>query len=226
MVAGRARLLVRRGYEDVAAVLVDAWEGRAEEWIGGGRAPHPVVALPDGKAVVRRFRRGGMVRHVNRDRYFGGDRAEEELRATEAARAGGVRAPEVIAAGRIGARLGYRAMLATRLIPDVRDAAAALSGGIERAGVLREAGRQIARMHAAGVAHPDLNLRNLLVGDAGEVWVIDFDRARVLKGAVPRDRRERDLERLARSAAKLGLTFSAGDRVELRGGYLSETPLG
>ncbi|HEX8361523.1 MAG TPA: lipopolysaccharide kinase InaA family protein [Longimicrobium sp.] len=219
VVAGPARMLVRRGLEDVAGVLVDAWDGRAEEWIGGGRAPHPVVALPDGgKAVVRRFRRGGMVRHLNRDRYFGGDRAEEELRATEAARAGGVRAPEVIAAGRIAAFPGYRAMIATRLIPGVRDAAAALAQGADRAAVLREAGRQIARMHAAGVAHPDLNLRNLLVGEAGEVWLIDFDRARVVEGAVSRARRERDLERLARSAAKLGLWLSPADRVALRGG--------
>ncbi len=222
---GRARLRVRRGFEDVAGVLVAAWEGRAEEWIGGGRAPHPVVALPDGgRAVVRRFRRGGMVRHLNRDRYFGGHRAAEELRATEAARAGGVRAPEVIAAGRIAAFPGYRAMIATRLIPDVRDAAAAFADGAERAAVLWEAGRQIARMHAAGVAHPDLNLRNLLVGKPGEVWVIDFDRALVVEGAVPRDRRRRDLDRLARSAAKLGFPLSAAGHAVLLDGYLDGAP--
>ncbi len=225
VVAGRAWLLVRQGFEEVARLLVDAWEGWAEEWIGGGRAPHPVVALPDGgRAVVRRFRRGGMVRHFNRDRYFGGDRAEEELRATEAARAGGVRAPEVIAAGRSAAFPGYRAMIATRLIPDVRDAAAAFADGVDRAGVLREAGRQIARMHAAGVAHPDLNLRNLLVGKPGEVWLIDFDRALVVEGVVPRDRREHDLARLARSAAKLGFALDATDHAALMDGYTSETP--
>jgi 3-deoxy-D-manno-octulosonic acid kinase len=165
-----------------------------------------------------------MVRHFNRDRYFGGDRAEEELRATEAARVGGVRAPEVIAAGRIAAFPGYRAMIATRLIPGVRDAAAAFADGVERAGVLREAGRQIARMHAAGVAHPDLNLRNLLVGKPGEVWLIDFDRALVVEGIVPRGRRERDLARLARSAAKLGFALGAADRAVLLDGYTSETP--
>ena len=226
--AGPARLLVRAGYEGVAALLVDAWEGRAEEWIGGGRAPHPVVPLPDGgRAVVRRFRRGGMVRHLNRERYFGGDRAADELGATEKARAGGVKAPEVIAAGRIPAFPGYRAMIATRLIAGVEDAAAALAGadGNARFKTLWEAGRQIGRMHAAGVAHPDLNLRNLLVGEPGEVWVIDFDRALVMDGVVPRARRQRDLDRLASSAAKLGQPLSAADRVVLRDGYLSETPL-
>jgi 3-deoxy-D-manno-octulosonic acid kinase len=226
--AGAARLLVRAGYEDLAGLLMDAWQGRAHEWIGGGRAPHPVIALPDGgRVVVRRFRRGGMVRHLNRERYFGGDRAADELRATEKARAGGVNAPEVIAAGRIAAFPGYRAMIATRLIAGVRDAAAALVGadGNARFKTLWEAGRQIGRMHAAGVAHPDLNLRNLLVGEPDVVWLIDFDRALVTDGVVPRARRQRDLERLARSAAKLRQPLSAADRVVLRDGYLSETPL-
>lgn len=228
VVVGRARLLVRGGHEGMVRVLLDAWEGRAEEWIGGGRAPHPVVALADGgRAVVRRFRRGGMVRHLNRDRYFGGDRAAEELRATEAARAGGARVPEVIAAGRMAAFPGYRAMLATRLVADVRDAAQALAGadGTARFKTLWEAGRQIGRMHAAGVAHPDLNLRNLLVREPDEVWLIDFDRARVTDGTAPRVRRQRDLDRLARSAAKLRQPLTPADRVVLRDGYLSETPL-
>ncbi|HEX8450857.1 MAG TPA: lipopolysaccharide kinase InaA family protein [Longimicrobium sp.] len=222
---GSARLLIRDGYEGMAGVLVDAWEGRAEEWIEGGRAPHPVVVLPDGgKAVVRRYMRGGMVRHVNRDRYFGGDRAAHELRATEVARAGGVHAPEVIAAGRIAAFPGYRAMIATRLIPGVKDAATALLGGRDLNEVLFEAGQQIGRMHAAGVGHPDLNLRNLLVGKLGELWIIDFDRALVVEGVVPRARRQRDLSRLVRSFAKLGMPLSEVRRGGLEVGYLSERP--
>ena len=223
---GRARLLLRTGYEGEAEALVDAWEGRAAEWIGGGRAPHPVVPLGDGgRAVVRRFRRGGMVRHLNRERYFGGDRAAHELRATEVARAGGVRAPEVIAAGRIAAFPGYRAMLATRLVPGVEDAAAVLRRARElRRAVLHEAGGQIGKMHLAGVAHPDLNLRNLLVAPGCEVWVIDFDRALVVAGPVPRERRARDLARLARSAAKLGLPLDAADHAVLLEGYRAGAP--
>jgi len=42
---------------------------------------------------------------------------------------------------------------------------------------------------------------------------------------VPRPRRERDLARLARSAAKLRLPLTSADRVVLRDGYLSEMPL-
>ena len=224
--AGRARLLVRDGYEEVVPRLVEAWNGRAEEWIGGGRAPHPVVPLPDGgKAVVRRFQRGGMIRHLNRDRYFGGDRAGDELRATEAARAGGVRVPEVVAAGRIAAFPGYRAMLATRLIPGVEDLASLFARAPgRRLAALREAGRQIGWMHAAGVAHPDLNLRNLLAGPDGEVWVIDFDRARVVEGAFPLEQRARALVRLSRSATKLGSPLGDDDWTALRDGYAEGAP--
>jgi 3-deoxy-D-manno-octulosonic acid kinase len=166
-----------------------------------------------------------MIRHLNRDRYFGGDRAADELGATEAARAGGVRVPEVIAAGRIAAFPGYRAMLATRLIPGVEDLASLFARAPgRRPAALHEAGRQIGKMHSAGVVHPDLNLRNLLAGQGGDVWLIDFDRARRLDGAFPLEQRALALARLARSAAKLGLPLGDDDWVALRDGYVAGAP--
>jgi Lipopolysaccharide kinase (Kdo/WaaP) family len=163
---GGTSLLVRRGYEDAAPFFADFDRLPSAETIAGGREAHPVLALPGGeRVVVRRYRRGGMVRHVNRALYFGGNRAFDELRATERARMGGVRAPVVVAAAERAALVGYRAALATLLIPHAKDGAAWLASASaeERLRMLREAGRQIALMHAAGVAHPDLNLRNLLV---------------------------------------------------------------
>nr|MDQ3556413.1 hypothetical protein [Gemmatimonadota bacterium] len=85
------------------------------------------------------------------------------------------------------------------------------------------AGRQIGRMHAGGIAHPDLNLHNLLVVDAAragcEVYLLDFDRARLFRGTVPGSRRGSDLRRLARSARKLGVPLEAGSVAALRAGY-------
>jgi 3-deoxy-D-manno-octulosonic acid kinase len=218
--AGHARLWVRAGLEGAAPALLAAWAGEAAQWIEGGRAPHPVVTLPDGgSAVVRRYLRGGAIRHLNHDRYFGGDRAADELRAAEAALRSGVRTPEVVAAGRRPARLGYRAMIATRLIPGARHAAEALAEPSARGGLLRALGAQLARMHGGGIAHPDVNLRNVLVDAEAEVWLIDFDRARVFGAAVSAARRESDISRLARSAAKLGVPFSTDDLAALREGY-------
>jgi 3-deoxy-D-manno-octulosonic acid kinase len=235
MLDGRTRLLVRRGWEDAAEHLSDPDAVPAEEHVAGGREAHAITQLPNGtRLVVRRYRRGGAMRWVNRTHYFGGNRAFDELRATERARAGGVRAPVVVAAiERPGRVAGYRAWLATVLVPDARDLAAWLADlppdDGRRGTVLREAGRQLGMMHAAGVAHPDANLRNLLVapGEGGdEVWLIDFDKAAVTDGAVARARRERDLRRLARSARKLHAGLTADDWAAFREGYGDDWPTG
>lgn len=238
---GAARMLVRRALEGEAERLGLLGDPASADAVAGGRARHPVVVLVDGgRAVVRRYHRGGAVRHLNRATYFGGHRAFDELRATERARGGGVRVPEVLAAVERRAGIGYSAWLATRLVPGAVESAAwlASAGGEERRAFFAEAGRQLARMHAAGVAHPDLNLRNLLVvgattpsseassangagttgGEGGVVvWVIDFDRARLFDGPVPPERRAADLARLGRSATKLGLPVGDADWAVLRG---------
>lgn len=231
-VEGR-RVLVRRGYEEWIGRLGlggEAVEGA--ESVEGGRAPHPRVELPGGERVlVRRYLRGGAVRHLNRDRYFLGHRAFAELRVMERARAAGVRAPEAIAAAEHPRFPGYSAWLATRWVEDARDLHACLlaSAEEERETALRAAGEQIGRLHEAGIAHPDLNLRNLLVAPAGEgateMWVLDFDRARLFAGPVPARRRARDLLRLARSARKLGSPVGSREWTALRDGYGGDWPL-
>src|SRR5215213_7512008 len=155
---GRTRLLVRRGWEDAAEHLSDPDQIHAEEVVAGGREAHPVATLPNGsRVVVRRYRRGGMMRLVNTGLYFGGNRAFDELRAAERARAGGVRTPVVVAAIERPARVaGYRAWLATVLLSGGLNLAAWLAAeadGERRRAVLHEAGRQTAMMHADGVGH-------------------------------------------------------------------------
>jgi 3-deoxy-D-manno-octulosonic acid kinase len=235
MVDGRTRLLVRRGWEDAAEHLSDPEQIQAEEVVAGGREAHPIATLPNGaRVVIRRYRRGGMMRLVNRGLYFGGNRAFDELRAAERARAGGVRTPVVVAAIERPARLaGYRAWLATVLVAGGVDFAAWLAeqGGDQalRRAALAEAGRQMALMHGAGVAHPDVNLRNLLVapgeGDA-EVYLLDFDKADVSATPVSGTRRERDLRRLARSARKLEAGLGPAHWAVFREGYGDDWPPG
>ena len=233
---GSAHLLVRRGHEAAAERLADFERLLYTETVGGGRAAHPVILLPGGeRAVVRRYRRGGWVRHLNRALYFGGNRAFDELRATERARAAGVRTPVVIAAVERPALVGYRAALATLLVPDARDLASWLGENASeerRRTTLREAGRQIGTMHAGGVAHPDVNLRNLLVAKASagggpeDVYLLDFDRAEVTTEAVSSARRARDLRRLARSARKLGAAIGADGWAAMKDGYGEGWPPG
>ncbi|HEV2130822.1 MAG TPA: lipopolysaccharide kinase InaA family protein [Longimicrobiaceae bacterium] len=228
------RMLVRTGYETHVELLgLHGAPATGGETVAGGRASHAMVPLPTGeRAVVRVYRRGGMLRHLNRERYFLGHRAFAELRATEVARANGVRTPLPLAAVERSARIGYTALFATRWVPGSRDGASWLREADPSAAraLLRQAGEQIGRMHAAGVAHPDLNLRNLLVAqERGEptatVYLLDFDRARVYRGPVPTRRRARDLLRLARSARKLRMPLGHQEWSALREGYGVAWPL-
>ncbi|HET7276381.1 MAG TPA: lipopolysaccharide kinase InaA family protein [Longimicrobiaceae bacterium] len=226
------RMLVRRGYQLWAGVLGGGGDAGGGATVSGGRVDHPVVTLPNGeRAVVRQYRRGGMVRHLNSGRYFVGHRAFAELRATERARVGGARVPLVLAASEQPAGFGYSASLATLWIPDSSGLSDWLRAATRegRRVVMGAVGREIARMHAAGVAHPDLNLNNVLVaggfGSPPLVHLLDFDKARLYRGAAPSNRRARDLERFARSARKLSAPIDAKGWAELCAGYGDDWPL-
>jgi hypothetical protein len=58
------------------------------------------------------------------------------------------------------------------------------------------------------------------------VWLLDFDKARVHAGPVPRARRATDLRRLARSARKLKADVGAEGWGALRDGYGEGWPAG
>ncbi|MDZ7828823.1 MAG: lipopolysaccharide kinase InaA family protein [Halofilum sp. (in: g-proteobacteria)] len=86
----------------------------------------------------------------------------------------------------------------------------------------RDIGATIARMHAAGVDHADLNAHNILLIDEGAVYLIDFDRGRLRPA--PGEWQARNLARLRRSLDKLsgderGLYFEETDWEALQSGY-------
>lgn len=227
--AAGLRALVRDGWEEVLARVEEA--ERSGERVGGGRAAHPVVELGGERIVVRSYRRGGLVRFLSRDRYLAGHRALEELRVTVLAAGAGARVPDPVAAVEREERWGYRAWLATRFLPDAQEMDGWLRGAraspTHRA--LVDAGAQIALLHDAGIGHPDLNLRNLLVQDGSggpRVTVIDFDRATADARAVRPAARARALRRLRRSAGRLGTPIDTAGWAALRGGYGSGWPTG
>lgn len=192
--------------------------------LSGGRGGVRIVAAGAlGEAVVRPFRRGGLVEAFNRRRYFLGDRALAELVSTHRLRRRGAPVPEALAAVRSGMRPGYEACLVTRRIPKAPTAAAALAtaSGPARERVLTSAGRAIRRLHEAGGVHADLNAHNILVSERGEgpAIVIDLDRAVVLAGPVPERKRRANLRRLRRSLQKLGLESALADWEVLERAY-------
>lgn len=215
-VEARAGVLVRRGYEDqLDAFLAVAPDRAADGAASDGRGTTCRIALPDGGAAfVRRYVHGGLFGALLGDRYWGRPaRPLCELVATEAARAAGIVAPEVLAAVVLPAPpagLLYRAVLVTRALDDRRALGDALRAATDDAGRrawLACAVRAVRRLHAAGIHHPDLNVSNVLVAQQPdeEAALIDFDRARVGTKPVGMLGVWLARRRLSRSIAKLAL---------------------
>jgi 3-deoxy-D-manno-octulosonic acid kinase len=189
----------------------------------GGRGAIQRIPLDGGgHAIVRRYRRGGFVRHFVNEMYWDRPfRPLAELACTETARQRGVPTVEVLAAGIERMALGlYRGLLLSREAEGFVNLWEWLQekpSQPTRTRVLETIGQTIARMHAAGVYHADLNLTNILVrltATQPEALIIDFDRARVFSGALTARRQDRVLRRFQRSLDKLdphGVLHSAMD---------------
>lgn len=174
-----------------------------------GRGPAPIVTTPSGRWVVRRYQRGGRVAApLLRDRYLrvGAARPLREAHASAEARRRGIPTPRVVAGAVYPAGAFYRADLVTEYVADAVDLARLLfeqqRAPDERLDVLDAVGRLIARAAAAGIEHPDLNAKNVLVVPGGaSPLLLDLDRCRVHPEGERGDA-ERMLGRLERSLRK------------------------
>ena len=240
---GGAAVILR---SDLANALMDAGVEEPEAMVArlgerrrfAGRGHPALVDLPtgDGAAlpvVVRAYRRGGTLRGLFPPTFFSGDRARVELEALGAAAVAGVAVARPVAAIRRSAwGVGYRAWLITEEIPDCRDLLERLSDrdGFDPRPTIEAVGRAMRRLHDAGIAVPDLHVKNVLVPDAspGTPVLIDFDRASVGPGPLPESRRLTQLFRFDRSlekAARRGVRVTRGERARLVRGYLGDTPI-
>lgn len=94
----------------------------------------------------------------------------------------------------------YTGDIITVRLPGVRSLADRIAAGdLGRADWAR-AGEAIAMFHARGVFHADLNVDNIQFDTDGAVWLLDFDRGRLLPG--PGKWCRGNLVRLKRSLAK------------------------
>ena len=184
-----------------------------------GRAAAWAVTLPGGdRVVVRHSWHGGLLARVTRDLFVAPSRAPHELALSARLRAAGVRTPEVVAYALYPAGPGIvRADVMTRLVPDAQDLAALLRtqplARDPRGPWVRATGALLHALARAGVRHPDLNLKNVLVTPAAraddahalDAWVLDLDVARLHETPSEATRHaigEANLRRLERSIDK------------------------
>lgn len=170
-----------------------------------GRGSTLFIDAPFGPALLRRYLRGGWPARISRDRYlFTGYRRSRPLREFQLLQdiaQLGLPVPRPVAACCERSGLLYRGALLTHAIPDVEPLADCLHAGLT-ASHWRAIGSSIARFHAAGVWHADLNGRNILLRPAEEaVFLVDFDRGRYTPGQAVNG--DNNLARLRRSLQKL-----------------------
>lgn len=173
--------------------------------------------------VLRHYRRGGWVGRWIDDRYawLGEERTRSfrEWRMLARLHSIGLPVPRPVAAGWDRQGWCYRADLVTTAIPE----AAPLSDRLAARDAIdwRGIGETLARFHAAGACHADLNAHNILVDAEGKTWLLDFDRGRF---RAPGAWQARNLARLERSLRKIAAEpgmpdFSAPGWAELQAAY-------
>lgn len=168
----------------------------------GGRQAAWFVQLPQGQqAVLRHYRRGGLIARVFHDQYawLGAQqtRSWAEFEVMHYLYEHGAPVPEPIWASWQRYCLYYRAALLTARIPKARTLASVLDQACPR--LVAEA---IKKIHDAGVYHADLNAFNILLDAQQKVWLIDFDRARRFR-QLSFVQRKKNLHRLQRSLLKV-----------------------
>jgi 3-deoxy-D-manno-octulosonic acid kinase len=208
---GRRVLYIRRDLAARATAIFTALAQLNRASGTGNRGsgfPFKLDGGPD--LFARRAMRGGFIRFLNTDVYFGaGARPLRELAIANEARLRGVPIAEplgvlieMVASG------FYRSAFITLALNGMTlwEFLRADDDAVVRAHVIELARRAIDTMHDAGVLHADLNLHNLFVSNAGEritAVILDLDKAQLYHGAVPSSRRVANFARLKRSAHKL-----------------------
>lgn len=182
--------------------------------------------------VLRHYRRGGWIGRYVSDLYLGvcaeNSRAFREWRLLAALTSLGLPVPRPVAAAFRRRGCVYRADLITVRLPATRTLADCLQQKSLAKETWQSIGAALKRFHIHGVYHADLNARNILIDNAGAVFLIDFDRGALRSGE---NWKQKTLLRLSRSLDKImaqtaTFYFSQDDWQALLQGYSQENSPG
>jgi 3-deoxy-D-manno-octulosonic acid kinase len=199
--------------------------GAAED-NAGGRGTITFMRHGERRWVLRHYRRGGAIARLVRDRYFWiGERrtrAFGEWRLLHELAGRGLPVPAPVAARYLREGFAYTADLITEELPTRVTLAQAMLAGKLPPARWQDVGACIARFHAEGVHHADLNAHNVLLGRNHFVYLVDFDRGRIASRGASWE--EAVLARLQRSLQKVSRedghgAFGAQQWQWLREGY-------
>ena len=199
---------------DAVSRFLPAWferealkaDGAVEHETASGRMPAIFFTIGGAAFVLKHYRRGGWPGRLIRDRYgYLGEaavRSFREWRLLAELQKLGLPAPAPCAARYQRRGLCYTADLITFRCHGTEPLSQVLMRERLPAERWRALGMILRRFHDAGVYHADLNAHNILLGGhTEEIFVVDFDKARII-GADAR-RLMHNLARLQHSLSRL-----------------------
>ena len=193
--------------------------------VAGGRGTTLFVQHDEQEWVLRHYHRGGRVMKMLRDRFlwtgWESSRPFREWSLLRNLQKLELPAPVPVAARSVKHGNFYSADLITQRLPGV----VPFSSRLQQDGINDElwhaVGSCIGRFHAARVFHADLSAHNIQVDAADGVYILDFDRGRIMRSAGRW--RDSNLVRLQRSLRKIRdsseIIFGPGQWQSLLAGY-------
>lgn len=171
----------------------------------GGRGQAWFVANAELAAVLRHYRRGGLVARITDDRYvwtgLEHSRAWREWKLLATMRDMELPVPEPLAARVIRNGLLYTADIITRRLSQTHTLVDELSQQAMSAEHWSRLGGVIRRFHDNGIYHADLNANNILLDASHDFYLIDFDRG--CQRHPQRHWQQENMKRLERSLLKI-----------------------
>jgi len=232
--------LIRLGILNPRMILARSINAGHKRFTGRG----PLISLPleepaGMRVVVKQCLRGGLIRHLSSDIFCADNRPFDEMRVNQAIVERGIKTAEIIAAVK-ETLLGpfYHAYLFSLELSGCVDLPSYFDLLKEqsreqrfraKAGIFEAVAHAFTAMHASGIYHRDLHLKNVLLRkgashQAPEVFIIDFDRA-VVKTRLRPGEKLNNLMRFNRSIEKYRVFSGAitrGDQMKLCRAYLAK----
>ena len=192
-----------------------------------GRGNTLIVSDGEHEFVLRHYIRGGLPGRFIRDSYIWlGERqtrsfAEWQLLAK--LNSLGLPVPRPAAARYCRCGPIYTADLLTLRLPDIRSLADRIAEQPGNEKFWQNLGTELHRFHQAGVFHADLNAYNLQIGPDERMYLLDFDRGKILS---PGPWKQKNIGRLHRSLRKIKqadrrIHYSAANWNQFLEGYFS-----
>ena len=170
----------------------------------GGRGQTALFSLSGENLVLRQYLRGGLWGKLMHDKFFIGaqdaHRAFNEFILLGKLKAKGLPVPDPVAAKEEKEGLFLRNYIIIKQIKNCADLSYVIKERHLSADEFTKIGSTLKRFFDVGVLHTDLNIRNILLDNKGDVYVIDFDKCKLTD--LNRQDKDAMLARLLRSFNK------------------------